>query len=115
MEQLLEPSKQNDKSLNQGDDLSKSCVRDSILHSSNLSPKVPTLPNMREFKIAYLHICSLNCHHDELSVFMEDKTIDILGLKETKLDKTISDSQVDIEEYDTLRRDRNRNGGGVAL
>ena len=45
---------------------------------------------------------------------MEDKTIDILGLNETKLDKTlIPDSQVDIEGYDILRRDRNRNGGGV--
>ena len=38
MEQLLEPSKKNDKSLNQDDDLSMNCVRDSILHSSNLSP-----------------------------------------------------------------------------
>ena len=48
-------------------------------------------------------------------VFMEDKAIDILGLNETKLDKTIPDIQVDIEGYDILRRDRNRNGGGVAL
>ena len=46
---------------------------------------------------------------------MEDKTIDIIGLNETKLHKTIPDSQVDIEGYDILRRDRNRNGGGVAL
>ena len=46
---------------------------------------------------------------------MEDKTIDILGLNETKLDKTIPDSQVDIEGYDILRHDRNRNGGGIAL
>ena len=46
---------------------------------------------------------------------MEVKTIDILGLNETKLHKTIPDSQVDIEGYDILHRDRNRNGGGVAL
>ena len=70
---------------------------------------------MRGFNIFSLNICSLTCHHDELCVFMEDKTIDILGLNETKLDKTIPDSQVDIEGYDILRRDRNRNGGGVAL
>ena len=36
-------------------------------------------------------------------------------MNETKLDKTIPDIQVDIEGYDILRRDRNRNGGGVAL
>ena len=43
---------------------------------------------------------------------MEDRTIDILGLNETRLENTISDSQIDIEGYDILRRDRNRNGGG---
>ena len=107
--------KKNDESLNQDDHLSKNCLRDSILHSSNLSPKFPTLPNTRGFKIAFLNICSLTCHHDELCVFMEDKTVDILGMKETKLHKTIPDCQVDIEGYDILRRDRNRNGGGVAL
>ena len=44
---------------NQDDDLSMNCVRDSILHSSNLSPNFPTLPKMRGFKIASLNICSL--------------------------------------------------------
>ena len=107
MEQLLEPSKKNDKSLNQVDDLSINCVRDSISHSSHLKPKFPTFPKMRGFKIASLDICSLTYHHDELHVFMEDKTIDILGLNETKLDKTIPDSQVDIEGYNILCRARN--------
>ena len=37
------------------------------------------------------------------------------GLNETRLDNTIPDSQIDIEGYDVLRRDRNRNGGGVAF
>ena len=98
MEQLLEPSKKNDKSLNQDDDLSINCVlRDSISHSSNLKPKFPTFPKMRGFKIASLNICSLTYHQDKLCVFMEDKTIDILGWDETKLDKKIPDSQVDIE------------------
>ena len=46
---------------------------------------------------------------------MEDRAIDILGLNETRLDNTIADSQFDIEGYDILRRDRNRNGGGVAF
>ena len=47
---------------------------------------------------------------------MEDRTIDILCLNETGLDKTIPDSQVDIEGYDELvGTDRNRNGEGVAF
>ena len=44
-----------------------------------------------------------------------DRAIDILGLNETRLDNTIAESQIDIEGYDILRRDRNRNGGGVAF
>ena len=115
MEQLLEPSKKNDKSLQPDDNLRINCVRDSISQSSNLTPKFPTFPKMSGFKIASLNICSLTYHHDELCVFMEDKTIDILGLNETKLDKTIPDSQVDIEGYNILCHDRNRSGGGVAL
>ena len=70
---------------------------------------------MRGFKIAFLNICSLTCHYDELCVFMEDRAIDILGLNETRLDNTIADSQIDIEGYDILRRDRIRKGGGVAF
>ena len=35
----------------------------------------------------------------------------ILGLSETRLDNTTPDSQIDIEGYDILRRDRNTNGG----
>ena len=103
MDQLLEPSKRNDKSLNQDNDLNKNCVSNSTLNSPNLNPKFPSLPKMRGFKIAFLNICSLSCHYDELCVFMEDRIIDILGLNETRLDNTIADSQIDIEGYDILR------------
>lgn len=77
-----EPSKKpwNDKSLNQDNDFSKNCVNNITLNPPNLNPKFPILPKMRGFKITFLNICSLTCHYDELCVFMEDKTIDILGL-----------------------------------
>ena len=115
LNQLLEPSERHDKSLNLGNDLSKNYVSNSTLNPPNLNPIFPSLPKMRGFKIAFLNICSLTCHYDELCVFMEDRAIDILGLNETRLDNTIADSQTDIEGYDILRRDRNRNGGGVAF
>ena len=94
---------------------SKNFVSNSTLNPVNSNPKFPSLPRMRGFKIAFLNICSLTCLYDELSVFMEDRTIEIIGLNETRLDNTIPDSQVDIEGYDILCRDRNRNGGGVAF
>ncbi|CAH3177290.1 unnamed protein product [Porites lobata] len=42
---------------------------------------------MRGFKIAFLNICSLTCHYDELCVFMEDRAIDILDSKVEIFDK----------------------------
>ena len=54
-------------------------------------------------------------HFDELLIYMQDKPFDILTLNETRLDNSISDSEVKIPGYDIVRRDRNRNGGGVAM
>ena len=44
---------------------------------------------------------------------MQDKPFDILN--ETRLDNTVSDSEVKISGYDIVRRDRNRSGGGVTM
>ena len=107
MDQLLEPTETHDKSLNLVNDFSKNYVSNSTLNPPNVNPKFPSLPKMKGFKIAFLNICSLTCHYDQLCVFMEDRAIDILGLNETRLDNIIADSQFDIEGYDILRRDRN--------
>ena len=37
----------------------------------------------------------------------------MIGITESKLDSSISDSEIDIAGYDVLRKDRNRHGGGV--
>ena len=54
-------------------------------------------------------------HFDELLIYMQDKPFDILTLNETRLDNSISDSEVKIPGYDIVQCDRNRNGGGVAM
>ena len=46
---------------------------------------------------------------------MRSQTLDILALSETRLDNTFTDSAVSIEGYTLVRRDRCRNGGGVAM
>ena len=38
----------------------------------------------------------------------------VIGVSETKLDKSIINSEILIGNYDLLRCNRNRNGGGVA-
>ena len=46
---------------------------------------------------------------------LKDHDIDIIGLSVTRLDKTISDSEVNINGYNIFRNDRDVNGGGVAI
>ena len=38
----------------------------------------------------------------------------MIGLTETKLDDSVYDSEICIDEYTLIRNDRNRHGGGVA-
>ena len=46
---------------------------------------------------------------------LKEHDIDIIGLSETWLDKTISHSEVNINGYNIFRNDRDVNGGGVAI
>ena len=146
MDQLLGPSKRNDKSLNQVNDLNKNCtlkrhsdVNNSATNShieldnnSQAHPKTPTdLPNRfssgahvqpnlgipvtRGFKIASINLASLYKNIDQLRIYMLSKTVDILAINETRLDSSIQDGEVSIPGYTLERKDRNRNGGGVAL
>ena len=73
------------------------------------------VPQARGFKIASLNIASLLAHIDELRLLMADKNLDVLAINETRLSDLIDDSCIHIQGYDIVRRDRNRNGGGVCL
>ena len=52
---------------------------------------------------------------DEIRNIVSDLKIHCLSINETFLDKSIYDSEVNIENFSIFRNDRNRNGGGVAL
>ncbi|CAH3193083.1 unnamed protein product, partial [Porites evermanni] len=41
--------------------------------------------------------------------------LDLLAVNETRLDSTITDNLVHIDGYSILRKDRNRNSGGVCI
>ena len=72
------------------------------------------IPVTRGFKIASINLASLYKHIDQLKIYMLSKTVDILA-NETRLDSSIQNSEVSIPGYTLERKDRNRNGGGVAL
>ena len=50
-------------------------------------------------------------HHN----IAEHNHIDCISVNETFLDRNISDSEVNINEFMLFRNDRNKNGGFVAL
>ena len=78
-----------------------------------------------QFSSKGLHLCNLNIRHiipklDEFRLTMAiDNGPDIFGLCETFLDGTVSDGQVYIHGFDSLRKDRsetqNKSGGGLIL
>ena len=73
------------------------------------------LASTRGFKNASFNITSLVAHIDELKIAMSDCIPDILCVNETRLDKSISDNIIKIHGYVCIRKDRNRNGGGVSV
>ena len=83
-----------------------------LVDSINLSD---FLPSGRGFKIAGSNINSVIKHIDELRILLDDHSIDILSINETKLDDSIKSCEVQIPGYEFIRRDRNMQGGGVGF
>ena len=71
------------------------------------------------FKSRGMHLLHLNVNSlinkiDEIRYIAKASNASFIGLIETKLDDTIYDSEISIDDYTVIRNDRNRNGGGVA-
>ena len=81
---------------------------------------IPPLLNIsmnRGLKCIYQNIRSLSGKVDELRVVINDSKsgIHIIAITETWLDKKIEDAEVDIPGYKIYRKDRDADGGGVAV
>ena len=68
----------------------------------------------RGLHFVHLNINSLPSKTEELRKITKNTNSAVIGLSETKLDKTIFDSEVSIQNYSFIRKDRNRKGGGAA-
>ena len=62
----------------------------------------------------HLNINSLPPKIDELRHMAGLSNATVVGISEWKLDKSVANSEILIDNYDLLRCNRNRNGGGVA-
>ena len=98
---------------------------ESQLKSENIVKKPALFCRVKRLGNGYdeykgLFVCSLNIgsllkHFDEIKVFLDEYKPHILGLNETRLNDDVEDDDLFIEGYSIVRRDRNRNGGGVAI
>ena len=61
--------------------------------------------------IIHLHIKSLLPKIPELRYIANSSNAVVIGISESKLDESVLQSEIQINNYDLLRRDRNRNGG----
>ena len=73
----------------------------------------------KPFENKGLHFLHLNINSilpklDELETMAGNTKAAIIGITESKVDSSISDSEVEIPSYCILQCDQNRNGGGVA-
>lgn len=68
--------------------------------------------------MACLNITSLSKHIDELRVLLQNNSLDLSAISETRLNETVADNEISISGYDIIRRDRSLNGrnrGGVCF
>ena len=67
------------------------------------------------FSVLYFNARSLLPKLDELRAAILIHKPDIICIVETWLDESISDNEVGIQNYDIVRLDRNRHGGGILI
>ena len=74
---------------------------------------------MNPFRSKGIHLIHLNVNGllpkiDEIRYIAERTKASVIGITESKLDKSIFQSETQIENYDLLQCNRNKNDGGVA-
>jgi len=73
------------------------------------------LQKLKGIKILSQNIDSLFAKIDQLRLMVYETKPDVLAIMETKINDTVCSSELAISGYDLHRRDRSRNGGGVAV
>ena len=78
-------------------------------------PPPSVTPKITKFKLMCLNIDSVLGHTYQLRILLDQEKPHIMCLNETKLDLSTSDSLVNADNYQIIRNDRDRQGGGLAV
>ena len=70
--------------------------------------------NKQGLHLIHLNINSLLSKIDELWEIARKTRATVIGITESKLDRSVLDGEINIDGYELVRSDRNRHGGGVA-
>ena len=65
--------------------------------------------------IGSLNINSLLKNIEHIRYILSQYSFHIFAINESKIDSLVNDSEISIPGYKLVRRDRNRNGGGVVI
>jgi hypothetical protein len=52
---------------------------------------------------------------DEIRYSMSNKFIDLIAFNETRLDPSVTIGMIYLNDYDIIRKNRSKNGGGVCI
>ena len=80
-----------------------------------LSCPIPTILNQKGLHFLHANVRSLIPKIPEIRLLLSRTKTAVFAATETWLDSSINDGEIHIPGYNVVRRDRNRNGGGVAL
>ena len=68
---------------------------------------------MKKEDFLHINTNSILSKIEEVRLIAHKTNIAVIGITESKLDSTVSDSEISITGYNIVRSDRNRHGGGV--
>ena len=95
------------------------CSRDVPLpHNSSEEPISSAVSNIKNINgIKFLHLNAQSCVNklDEIRLLVLESNPDFLGISETWLHDGIDSSEINIPNYELLRKDRDDRHGGVAI
>ena len=85
----------------------------------NHQHKLQCLNKLNLFKSRDLHFIYLNINGllpkiKKLRIIAKSTNAAIIGISESKLDESVLEHEIQINDYQILRCDRNKHGGGVA-
>ena len=85
------------------------------IHSRHSETPIANCGKARPLKLLTVNVNSLLAKRVELRQFLFDNSIDVMIACETKIDENVLDSELNLDEYDIYRNDRDTHGGGVIV